>query len=139
MRVCDDNSGASSFFKIPDPRFEEMYKTVRVKTIRLDDFLKAHSIENIDLLCVDVEGASFQVIESLGDELKKVKYIILELEHTTVYSGEVLFQSTDSYLRTFGFIRTAQPYRFANGALNRTEDFLYINNSALKTLVKDHK
>jgi FkbM family methyltransferase len=134
-RVIHGNIGASSFFRFnpgarnyPDIVREGLIqREVKVPTIRLDEFLKSQNIDNIDLLCMDVQGAAFQVLESLGEELSKVKYIIVELEVHPVYAGEVLYQDIDNYLLQKGFERKSNP-------LNEKElfgDVLYAHSSVI--------
>lgn len=134
-RVIDGNIGASSFFKFnPNARNYPnivgqglVQEKIIVPTIRLDEFLQSHGIENIDLLCMDVQGAAFQVLDSLGDQLQKIKYIIVELGIHPIYSGEILYKEVDFYLTNYGFIR-------ASDALDPEGlfgDVLYIHKSVL--------
>lgn len=132
-RVIDGNIGASSFFEFnpearnyPDIVEEGLIQEKNiVKCIRLDEFLQKNCIENIDLLCMDVQGAAFQVFQSLGDHLFKVKYIIVELETHPIYSGEMLYQDVDDYLISSGFIRGSAPLS-PDGLFG---DVLYINST----------
>ena len=131
FRVIDGNIGASSFFEFnPNARnypdiVEEglIQEEIKVHSIRLDQFLQTNEIENIDLLCMDVQGAAFQVLRGLGEQLAKVKYIIVELETHPIYSGEVLYADVDNYLISSGFIRGSGPLD-PHGLFG---DVLYIN------------
>lgn len=134
-RVIDGNIGASSFFEFnPNARnypdiLEEglVQEKIIVPTVRLDEFLQDQSIENIDLLCMDVQGAAYQVLCSLGDQINKVKYIIVELETHPIYSGEILYQDVDRFLIDSGFIKASDPLD-PNGLFG---DVLYIHRSVL--------
>ncbi len=134
-RVLDGNIGASSFFEFnpeaknyPDILEEGLVQEkITVPVIRLDDFLKKQGISNIDLLCMDVQGAAFQVLKSLGDNLSKVKYIIVELETHPIYTGEMLYQDVDQFLTKAGFIRSSEDLN-PDGLFG---DVLYINKTAL--------
>lgn len=53
---------------------------ITVKTARLDDLV---GDENIDIMKIDVEGHSMEVIEGLGDKLKQVKVFHIETEKWT--------------------------------------------------------
>ncbi|MCL1992638.1 MAG: FkbM family methyltransferase [Spirochaetes bacterium] len=59
---------------------------VKVQAIRMDGFMEAHSVGKIDFLKIDVEGATYEVLEGFGKRLKDVNCIQLEAEH-----GEVNF------------------------------------------------
>jgi len=116
FRVLDGNIGASSFFEFnPQARnypdiVEEglVQEEIKVSTVRLDEYLNENNIENIDLLCMDVQGAAFEVLSSLGTQLAKVKYIIVELETHPIYSGEMLYEEVDRFLIQSGFERVSE-------------------------------
>ena len=130
-RVIDKNPGASSFFESntespyykPDHPDATTQEKIVVPCIRLDDYLEHKKIGRIDLLCMDVQGAAYQVLESLGTHLKRVKYIIVELETQRMYVGEKLYDEVDQYLRNSGFIRLS-PALDPNGLFG---DVLYMN------------
>lgn len=44
-----------------------------VPAIRLDDFIRMYKIDSIEYLWVDTQGNDFHVLNSLGDEIHKVK------------------------------------------------------------------
>lgn len=130
-RVIAGNIGASSCFKFnpearnyPDIVAEGLVQEeIIVNAIRLDEFLEINDIDSIDLLCMDVQGAAFEVLDSLGKYLEKVKYIIVELETHPIYKGEVLYDDIEEYLTYRGFQR-------ASNALDKDGlfgDVLYIN------------
>ena len=116
-QIADGNIGASScfMFNTEAKNYPEIVKEgltqqkITVEAIRLDEFLEKMQFDGIDLLCLDVQGAAFQVLESLGQYLPKIKYIIIELELEPIYSGEVLYQTVDKYLINRGFVRASRP------------------------------
>lgn len=77
---------------------EASEKTVKVKTIDLADYLD----QPIDLLKIDIEGAEFEVISHLKNNLNSVKNIIVECH---VYADQVRkFGSLLVDLANAGFI-----------------------------------
>jgi len=50
-----------------------------VPTIRLDTLFKAHGLDRVDLLKVDVEGFELEVLRGAGDALADVKNVIVEM------------------------------------------------------------
>lgn len=54
---------------------------ITVDTDRLDNLIKSH--EQIDIMKIDTEGHSVEVIEGLGDRLKNVKLFHIETEKWT--------------------------------------------------------
>ena len=72
-----NNDGASSFLKRID--FESTQKDSGLISMkRLDDFVKSKDIQNIDLLCMDIQGYELNVLKGAGDFIKNIKYIIME-------------------------------------------------------------
>jgi FkbM family methyltransferase len=129
FQVPEFNIGASSFleFNPEAPNYSDILsegltqKKITVSTVRLDEFLTSNNIQNIDLLCMDVQGAAFEVLQSLGNDIRNVKYIIVELENHEIYKGEKLFNEVDNYLLNNGFKRLTKPIRKLFG------DVLYKN------------
>ncbi len=119
-----DINGRSSLFKAR-PDYIETYiqSEIYVPAIRLSDFCKTHQIDKIDLLCMDVQGAGKQVLEGLGDCLRHVHYLIIEMEYKAIYFGQSLVSDIDPILCDFGFERKAEVQK--NSWFS---DFLYINN-----------
>lgn len=54
--------------------------TIKVKTRRLDDVIKQLGHKEIDICKIDIEGFTFEALESLGKDLRKVKVFHLETE-----------------------------------------------------------
>lgn len=116
------NPGASSCFPVDRSGHHKTYiqKEITVQATRLDDWLRSKKIESIDMLCIDVQGSAYQVLEGMGDLLEKVQYIIVELEHTVIYQGEVLFGEVENFLKSKGF-------EFYIGSKNRHfGDYLFV-------------
>lgn len=127
------NVGASSCFKFnPEAKNYEdivaeglIQEEITVNAIRLDEFLEANQIDSIDLICMDVQGAAFQVLEGLGQYLSKVKYIVTELEVDPTYAGEVLYPEVDAFLTKKGFVRKSEALK----APSLWGDVVYINSN----------
>ncbi len=96
---------------------------IKVQAVRLDEWLCAHSIEHIDLLCMDVQGATLQVLEGMGDYLKNIKYIITEVYLEPSFEGEYLYPEIKKYLQDKGFYVAREPPK------SSFSDVLFINNS----------
>jgi FkbM family methyltransferase len=103
--------GSSSLFKF-DPagpvQNTQIQGELVVNAIRLDEWIEEQSIENIDLICIDAQGATLQVVQGLEKYLPKVKYIIAEAEYQRYYLGEALYQEIEAYLRSQGFSPVTQ-------------------------------
>lgn len=108
-----NNMGASSLLKIdftkrnntdPDYNKPNPQKEIIVPSIRLDTYLINTNIENIDLLCIDLQGYELNALTSLGDNIKNVKYIITETCINSTYDNGSTFDELYDYLKKFNFI-----------------------------------
>ena len=140
-----NNMGASSMLKIdfsvrnkndPDYNRENPQKEIIVDGIRLDSFIHENYIENIDLLCIDLQGYELNAIKSLGNHLHKVKYIITESSIMSTYTNGDTFKELNDYLTNYNF-NYISSNKFGNNFPDLTLtgfsefDCLFINQSAV--------
>ncbi|MBV7329458.1 FkbM family methyltransferase [Chloroflexi bacterium TSY] len=76
---------------MPFERFE-MVDQIEVDVIRLDTFMDQHQIKQVDLIEIDTQGQDLKVVESLGDKLRQVKKIQVEVN---VFHAPLYQQSCD--------------------------------------------
>ncbi len=140
-----NNMGASSLLKIdfsrrnvndPDYNRENPQKEIIVDGIRLDTFIDENHIENIDLLCIDLQGYELNAIKSLGNYLYKVKYIITECSIESTYTNGSTFKELNDYLNNYNFKYISSNRfgkNFPNLSLKGFSEFdaLFINQSIL--------
>ena len=139
-----NNMGSSSMLKIdfsvrnkndPDYNRENPQKEIIVDGIRLDTFIDEKCIENIDLLCIDLQGYELNAIKSLGNYLHKVKYIITECSIMSTYTNGATFKELNDYLTNYNF-KYISSNKFSNNFPDLTFsgfsefDALFINQSA---------
>jgi FkbM family methyltransferase len=140
-----NNMGASSMLKIdfslrdktdPDYNLPNPQKEIKVNGIRLDTFINENNINNIDLLCMDLQGYELNAIKSLGNHLHKVKYIITECSIVNTYTDGVSFEELNNYLTNYNF-KYVMSNRFGENypdlSLKGFSEFdaLFINESAM--------
>lgn len=81
LKNCDLGN---SIFKENTEHFKELskdYINVTKVTKRLDTYLKESNIKKIDLLKLDTQGSELLILKGLGDEIKNVRYIIIEVSN----------------------------------------------------------
>lgn len=140
-----NNMGSSSMLKIdfsmrnindPDYNKKNPQKEIKVNGIRLDTFVNTNNIQNIDLLCIDLQGYELNAIKSLGDSLHKVKYIITECSIQNTYTNGATFKELNEYLNNFNFTYVSSN-KFGNkfptlGITGFTEfDAIFINKTMI--------
>jgi FkbM family methyltransferase len=74
----------------------------KVEVIRLDNFLKANSIDRIDILKIDVEGFEFEVLNGLGEYIDQVSCIVTEVGYQR-NPEKTHFADMDRYMEEHGF------------------------------------
>lgn len=78
---------------------------LKLKTQRMDAILKKKDWEELDFLNIDIQGMELPALKSMGDKLKKFKYVYLEVNRGQVYEGCAEIDEVDAFLKEFGFIR----------------------------------
>lgn len=93
------NKGNSSFLEInhnydyvESMRFKG---PIKVKTKRLDQFLKENNIPKIDILWMDIQGFEKKALDGLSDYIKDVKTLYCEVTYKEMYKGQALFDKID--------------------------------------------
>lgn len=108
MFVEEANSGMSSSIlepalvavQYPHITFENKEQ---VEMDTLDNYLG--SSEKYDFINIDVQGYELEVFKGASKTLKKISYIITEVNREELYKGCVKVDELDSFLGEFGFSR----------------------------------
>ena len=81
-----------------------------VKTATLNQIIIKNKLPNIDLLKIDTEGHELEVLLGIGKNIKKIKYILVEIHNDTIYKNynpkkihNFLIKNNFSLKRTFKF------------------------------------
>ncbi|MBU6236932.1 MAG: FkbM family methyltransferase [Planctomycetes bacterium] len=78
---------------------------IMVPVMRLDDVMNWLGIQHVDFLKIDAQGGDFSVVKSLGDRIKDVRKIKLEVTTTVqqLYIGAAIKHEIIAYLASRGF------------------------------------
>ena len=139
-----NNMGASSMLLIDfslrdikdrDYNKKNPQKKIIVNGVRLDTFIDENYIDNIDLLCIDLQGYELNAIKSLGNHLHKIKYIITECSIVSTYINGSTFKELNEYLTNYNFKYVSSNKfgeNFPDLSLKYFSEFdaLFINNTA---------
>lgn len=109
VTIDSENLGMSSMLQREEnyPSYDIVYDPVTIDSVRMDLFCDVNEIESIDILKIDVEGNSYEVLEGFGDMLWFVKCIHVECEHEPVWKGQKLYADVEKLLIDKGFIPVA--------------------------------
>jgi FkbM family methyltransferase len=111
---CNKECATDSLFS-PSPEWKEwvdgksdallLTTSIQAKTITLDQFCHDQSIEEIDILKIDTQGAELLVLEGASGLLQEraVHVIIAELLFVPVYAGQPYYYEVCSRLAAYGY------------------------------------
>lgn len=75
--IANNNDGPSSFLKRIDfNTTQKQTGIIEIKTLK--NYVSHNKIENIDILCMDVQGYELNVLKGAEDFIKNINYIIME-------------------------------------------------------------
>ncbi len=109
--IITNNGQSSSILeleehKIQHPHIHEVERrkvvTKTVKTLFEENKL---NFENYNFLNCDTQGAELLVLKSMGDELKKIDYLYLEVNTKHLYKDCPLLFDILDYAGNFGFVK----------------------------------
>jgi len=80
-------------------------RTVKINTITLDKFCENNSIDYIDYMHADTQGAERELIEGGRYILSKTKYLYTEYSNEELYEGEIGLQEILKMLPNFVMVR----------------------------------
>lgn len=97
----DGNPGASSIFKSNGKYEVENYiqYETQSKCHRLDTVMREYNISGVDIIWMDLQGAELLALKGLDTHLKTLKYLHTEVSHKEIYSGQVMFQEFDDFMK----------------------------------------
>ena len=87
-------------------RFDDIAEfQITVNSTTLDNFLRTHSIEGVDLLKVDIEGAEFELLEGAQESLRNqvFKYILIEFNGARLAQRGRTFEMFDVLFSSYGY------------------------------------
>tara|TARA_B100001142_G_C14318251_1_gene649340 strand:+ start:1474 stop:2211 length:738 start_codon:yes stop_codon:yes gene_type:complete len=116
-------SGASSLCRMNEPSTFDLLNSVKIKTVRLDDWVLKKNIPLIDFIWIDVQGHEKNVMEGMIHILPRIKFIQLEYGET-IYEGGLSKKETLHMMTKYDF-RLVMDYN----PNSNTGDFLFENNA----------
>jgi FkbM family methyltransferase len=69
-----------------------------IKTVRMDTLMKELDIDTVDAFKLDVEGASYEVLESFGECIDDLKSVQIEAEYSEVWKGQKTYGSIVDFM-----------------------------------------
>ena len=79
-------------------------KETEIETITLDTFVDRYSINKIDFIKIDVQGAELDIFKGSKKLLSKVLKIVCEVEFVPLYQEQPLFGDISKFLSQYNFM-----------------------------------
>ncbi len=83
-------------------KFEEK---IEVETITISNFCNENSINEIDFIHMDVQGAELKVLSGTLDMISKIKMIWLEVENVELYKSQPIKKDIEFFMKNKGFTK----------------------------------
>lgn len=101
--VDELNPGASSLFLGSAPEVQPIQQTpITVRALRLDTWAKEAGIDRFDLVWMDLQGAELLALRGMGELLRTVRALQLEITYRELYSGQAMWPEVRSFLEEAG-------------------------------------
>lgn len=79
-------------------------ETRTVPCFKWATFRKLHDLPPAEMLKIDVEGATYEVLEGMEDEISSTKIMHIETESTAFFKGQKLDKKVSDWLESRGFV-----------------------------------
>jgi len=89
-----------------------------------------YKIDSMDLVKIDVEGASYEILESMGDIAKSIKIMHIETESYEFFKGQKLHNIVSDFLLSLGFTMIDKTDVLISGGYQH--DSVWLNNKFIK-------
>jgi FkbM family methyltransferase len=76
---------------------------LELKCYTIKTICSNYKIDSIDLVKIDVEGATYEILNSMGDMLKTIKIMHIETESYPFFKNQKLHNTVADYLTEKGF------------------------------------
>jgi FkbM family methyltransferase len=124
-----DYSGSSSIYNEKLFRPEYPHEIVKLKTMTMETFFRIYHIDKrlIDIIKVDIEGFTYQMLVGMKDKISNTKLFHLETEKWSTHAEHRNSEQVAEYMRSHGFELISVQYEWGPDI----EDQIWINSSLI--------
>lgn len=128
-----DYVGSSSIYNKKFKRKEYKHDVIEVPVTTMDNFIENNSLSYkfLDIVKVDIEGYTFQLLEGFKTHLDNVKMFHLETEKKSTHKKHVNSEEIIDYMKSKNFVLVGTQYEWGS----EIEDQIWVN----KYLINDDK
>lgn len=121
--------GCSSLYaeKISEPQFEGKVSIIPTEVKRMDTLLQEENLTGADIVKVDTEGYTYQVLQGFGARLKDIKLLHLETEAEPTHDKHKNNKEVAAFMEEQGFVLVDLSYEGSMGLGKGIEDQVWVN------------
>lgn len=127
-RIEGEDSGVSSLLDRYDNYYENKSNIIKVETITGESLLCLIDKE-IDLCKIDVEGATYEVLESFKEKIHLIKSFHIECEHISIWKNQKLYNDVKRFLENKDYIQIY--FQYVNN-IPQQSDSVWVQKNYLK-------
>lgn len=105
-------------------------ETLQLECHTMKTICNKYQINSLDLVKIDVEGATYEILNSMGDMIKKIKIMHIETESYPFFENQKLHDVVVDYLIKKNFTMVDISYAYIN--VGYQHDSVWVNNDYLK-------
>lgn len=94
--------GASSLLNRNDDLLVGISSIIKVPTVTMDEFVSLHNIDAIEVMKVDVEGATYEALSGFS-KIRMTRILHIESEHYEFWEGQHLYEDTAALMTGYGY------------------------------------
>lgn len=122
-----DLEGCSSFVNIHNTSGRGSQYEIDVDVVRMDTFLNDVKIDSVDVIKIDTEGFSYEVLEGMGSAIHNVKLLHIETEVFNRHPGHRNNEDIKKFMLEKDFTLVDVSYEWGP----TVEDQVWINNKLI--------
>lgn len=136
--VVADYDGTISYYEkningihgIFDRGSEYGTNVLQLKCARMDTICNQYRIDSLDMVKIDVEGATYEILKSIGEKIKTTKIMHIETETYPFFAGQKLHKEVCDLLNDLNF----SMLEISSAVINEgtQHDSVWINKSYVK-------
>jgi len=105
-------------------------ETITLKCNTMKTICETYNIKSLDMVKIDVEGATYQILKSMGEMLQTIKIMHIETESYPFFQNQILHDEVASFLTENNF--SMIDITAAHISLGEQHDSVWINNKYIK-------
>jgi FkbM family methyltransferase len=130
--IIRNYNGKTSFFQKEQNGIHSIFEQNLSKTkellheldcSRMDTYIELNNLPIPDLVKIDVEGATLEVLQSFGELIKEIPILQIETEEVEYFNGQALENEVLEYISKMGFYSI-----FKSSSINvKQNDYILLN------------